>query len=97
MASGITIGMMYSRAKRVNPNLTLREFVDYLNEAIETEFPELLGKTQFTKITVQDGRRYYPFPESVDVIKVVYYKDSEDNYRIIKRITSAPVEAPDIT
>lgn len=90
----MTVGMMFSRVRENFPDITLRKMIELVNEAVTSEFPNVLNKSKRIYIDLVADKRYYTLPEDVIEIDKIYIKSSGGKWRPIKRIVG-PIDTGD--
>jgi len=92
----MTTGMIFSRIQKVFPSVTFREVLELINDAVTSEFPDILNKKKTILIDMVTDQRYYALPQDVIKINKVFVKSSDGTYRPISRLVGF-VDTGDIT
>ena len=81
----MTVQHIYSRVKKVFPEITLPEVVAVINDAFDEGDDILRGKHQL-KINVVKDKLLYALPDNVFDVKRVFYLNSDGLYKPFPRL-----------
>ena len=81
----MTVQHIYSRVKKVFPEVTLPEVVSLINDAVDGGDDILRGKHQL-KLSVVKDKLLYALPDNVFDVKRVFYLNSDSVYKPFPRL-----------
>jgi len=81
----MTVQHIYSRIKKIFPNVTVPEIVALINDAFDDGDDLLKGKHRF-KINVVEDKLLYPLPDNVIEVERMFYLNSDDEYKPFPRL-----------
>ena len=81
----MTVQHIYSRIKKIFPDVTLPEIVALINDAFD-EGDDILNGIHKKKINVIKNQLFYALPDGVIDIKTVFYLNSDGVYKPFPRL-----------
>jgi len=81
----MNVQKIYSRVKKIFPNVTLPEVVELINDAFDDGDDMLKGRHRL-KLNVVEDKLLYALPGNVIEIKRVFYLNSDGNYKPFPRL-----------
>ncbi len=81
----MTVQHIYSRVKKIFPDVEFAEVVALINDAFD-DGDDILKGFHMKKINVVNGQLRYPLGDEVIVVKRVFYQNKDGNYKPIPRL-----------
>jgi len=83
----MNVGYIFSRVRKVFPEVSLAEVVALINDALDDGDDILGAGVKTKKISAVSGKYDYPLGYDVIKIKRVFYLDADGDYRPIPKLT----------
>lgn len=85
----MNVGIIFSKIKKVFPDVTQRKVIEFINEAVVSELPDILNEEKRIFVDLVADERFYKLPEDVIKVNKVLIKNFDGVFVPIDRLVGS--------